>query len=157
MSRVPNDPIHLNSSELAVSAGDHIHVVLNTTDNGMAGGVIMTNLNTSQTFSYGQVAPTTWRGPTWPALGDSAEWIVEAGTYINGPQYVFPDWNNATFLDSRACYDVEGYCVSPADRNDMSLNRLTAVWWNDTQTLYTKSHVDGNIVTVEYVEENLAM
>jgi hypothetical protein len=72
--RVPNDPISITSSQLNISEDDHIHVVVNTTDSGYYGSTILTNLNTSQTFSYGQLAPTTWRGPTWPAPGSSAEW-----------------------------------------------------------------------------------
>jgi hypothetical protein len=72
--RVPNDPISLTQSELTVSEGDHLHVVLKTSQGGYYGNVTFTNLNTSQIFSYGQEAPITWRGPTWPSPGTSAEW-----------------------------------------------------------------------------------
>lgn len=117
----------------------------------------MTNVNTSQTFSYSQAAPTTWRGPTWPALGSTAEWIVEAGTYINGPQYVFPDWHNATFIEAKACYDAIGECYAPVSADNTTLNRMTAVYWNDTQMLYTQSSVENDVVTIEYVEEHLIL
>lgn len=72
--RVPNDPISLTSSQLAISEGDHVHVVVETSDGGYYGNTSLTNLNTNQTYSFGQEAPTTWRGPTWPSPGTSAEW-----------------------------------------------------------------------------------
>ncbi|KAL2276176.1 hypothetical protein FJTKL_01338 [Diaporthe vaccinii] len=71
---VPNDPISLTPSELAISEGDHVHIVIRTSQAGYYGNTTFTNLNTSQTFSFGQEAPTTWRGPTWPSPGTSAEW-----------------------------------------------------------------------------------
>lgn len=108
--RVPDDPISINSSELAISEGDHIHVLLNTTNGGYQASATLTNLNTSQSFSYSQDAPVSWRGPTWPAPGTSAEWIIEAGTYLNGTRHVFPDWGNASFLDVQACYNTTGTC-----------------------------------------------
>ncbi|KAK6196740.1 hypothetical protein LQW54_011249 [Pestalotiopsis sp. IQ-011] len=148
---VPNDPIQLNSTELSISAGDHLEVVLTTTNNGMVGSLSMTNLNTSQQFSYSQDAPVTWRGPAWPATGASAEWIVEAGTYLNGPQYVFPDWHNATILGAKACSDSS--CFASVSADNSSLNAMTAVYRNDTQTLYTKSYVEDDVVTIEYVED----
>ncbi|KAK9413009.1 hypothetical protein SUNI508_12204 [Seiridium unicorne] len=150
---VPNDPVQLNSTELSISVGDHVQVTLTTAGNGMIGSVSMTNVNTSQAFSYTQAAPTTWRGPTWPALGSTAEWIVEAGTYLNGPQYVFPDWHNSTFLNAKACYNTDGVCYPPVSAETPTLNRMTAVYWNDTQTLYTQSSVKDDTVTVEYIEE----
>ncbi|KAH6646231.1 concanavalin A-like lectin/glucanase domain-containing protein [Truncatella angustata] len=149
---VPNDPILLNSTELDISVGDHLQVILTTADNGMYGSVFMTNVNTSQTFSYSQAAPTAWRGPTFPALGNTAEWIMEAGTYINGPQYVFPDWHNATFLAAKACYSADDACFSPVSGENITLNAMTAVYRNDTETLYTKSLVQDEIVTIEYIE-----
>lgn len=152
---MPNDPILLNSTELSLSEGDYLEVVLTTSNNGLVGSVSMTNLNTSQAFTYSQDAPVSWRGPTWPALGNSAEWIVEAGTYIDGPQYVFPDWHTATILDARACYDEK--CFSPLAACNSTLNRMTAVYWNDTQTLYTRSSINGSAVKIDYVEEKVAL
>ncbi|KAI1846649.1 hypothetical protein JX265_009048 [Neoarthrinium moseri] len=154
---VPLDPIDLNSTELSLSVGDHLQVIITTADNGMSGSIAMTNLNTSQTFSHSQAAPTTWRGPTWPALGSSAEWIMEAGTYVNGPRYVFPDWHNATFLGAKACYNADGTCYPPVSADNATLNQMTAVYWNDTQTLYTESSVEGDLVTIEYVEKPMVL
>jgi hypothetical protein len=77
--------------------------------------------------------------------------IIEAGTYLNGLQYVFPDWGNASFLNARACY-VSGECIL-AGEGDASNAQITAVSWNDTQTLYTRSYVDEDQVWVAYVEE----
>lgn len=74
--------------------------------------------------------------------------IVEAGTYINTTRYVFPDWGTATFLGARACY-ANGTCALPADGDW----RETAVLLNDTNTLYTTSSVDGDLVEITYVEE----
>ncbi|ETS86220.1 hypothetical protein PFICI_00048 [Pestalotiopsis fici W106-1] len=150
---VPEDPIQVNATDLAISAGDHLEVILTTTNNGLVGSVVMTNLNTSQQFSYSQDAPVSWRGPTWPALGTSAEWIMEAGTYLNGPQYIFPDWSNATIIGAKACYSADSACFPPVSADNTSLNAMTAVYWNDTQTLYTKSYVENDVVTIEYVEE----
>ncbi len=78
---------------------------------------------------------------------------MEAGTYLNGPQYIFPDWGNASILDARACYG-SGECVVPGDVDTGDNNtRMTVVLWNDTQTVYTKSDVDGDHVFIAYVEE----
>lgn len=151
--RIPLDPVGVNSTELAISAGDYVYVAISTTNEGLVGTVEMTNLNTSQTFLHSEDAPTTWRGPTWPSLGNTAEWIVEAGTYLNGPRYVFPDWGNATFLEAKACYDGGQDCFAPVSPDNSTLNRMTAVLSNDTQTLYTRSFVDEGTVTIEYIEE----
>ncbi|KAH6668192.1 concanavalin A-like lectin/glucanase domain-containing protein [Halenospora varia] len=150
---IPNDPVSLTPSQLTISEGQHIRVVINTTNAGYRGTTTLTNLNTSQTFSYSQDAPTAWRGPTFPAPGSSAEWIIEAGTYLNGTRYVFPDWGNTSFLDARACY-VSGECVVPGDVDTGANNtRMTVVLWNETQTLYTQSYVDEDRVWIAYVEE----
>lgn len=129
--------------------------MLNTINGGYHASTTLTNLNTSQTFSYSQDAPVSWRGPTWPAPGTSAEWIIEAGTYLNGTQYVLPDFGNASFLDARACYNTTGACVRPGDDHLISTSQTTAVWWNDTDTLYTRSYVNEDDAWVAYVEEVL--
>ncbi|CZR58546.1 uncharacterized protein PAC_08438 [Phialocephala subalpina] len=150
---VPSDPVSITPSQLAISEGHHIRVVINTTNAGYHGSTTLTNLNTSQTFSYSQNAPTAWRGPTFPSPGSSAEWIIEGGTYLNGTQYVFPDWGNASFLDARACY-VSSDCVAPGDIDTGANNtRMAVVLWNDTQTVYTQSYVDEDRVWIAYVEE----
>ncbi|KAF5021014.1 hypothetical protein F66182_6945 [Fusarium sp. NRRL 66182] len=143
---IPNDPIDVDPSELGISEGHHIHVILKTTNNGYHGSTTLTNLNTSQTYTHSQDATEKWRGPTWPAQGATAEWIIEAGTYLNGPQYVFPDWGNASFLDARACYQ-NGECSLPGD-GGKDQGRITAVLWNDTKTLYTRSHSKGDHVLI---------
>ncbi|KAK2598845.1 hypothetical protein N8I77_012230 [Diaporthe amygdali] len=150
---VPNDPISLTSSQLAISEGDHVHVVVETSDGGYYGNTSLTNLNTSQTYSFGQEAPTTWRGPTWPSPGTSAEWIIEAGTYLNSTRHIFPDWGNATMLNAKACYgDNDSACImaGAADENDL---RMTAMRLNETGMLYTRSYVESDRVWVAYVEE----
>ncbi|KAF4465886.1 hypothetical protein FALBO_7252 [Fusarium albosuccineum] len=101
-----------------------------------------------------QDAPTAWRGPTLPAQGATAEWIIEAGTYLNGPQYVFPDWGTAQFLGARACYK-NGECALAGD-GTVDQGRMTAVLWNDTRTLYTRSCAKGDHVSIEYIEEALS-
>ncbi|KAH7163501.1 concanavalin A-like lectin/glucanase domain-containing protein [Dactylonectria estremocensis] len=147
---IPDDPISISFAKLAISEGDHVHVVLKTTNNGYHGSTSLTNLNTSQTYTHSQDAPTHWRGPTFPAQGASAEWIVEAGTYLNGPQYIFPDWGTASFLNARAC-NKNGQCVFPGGSKKQG--SMTAVLWNDTKTLYTRSCVEKDHVSIEYVEE----
>ncbi|KAK2676518.1 Heterokaryon incompatibility [Fusarium oxysporum f. sp. vasinfectum] len=71
---IPDDPIDVSSSKLAISEGDHIHVVLMTTNNGYHGSTTLTNLNTSRTYTHSQNAANLWRGPTFPAQGATAEW-----------------------------------------------------------------------------------
>ncbi|PBP20494.1 aspergillopepsin-2 [Diplocarpon rosae] len=150
---VPADPILLTPSELSVVEGDHLRVSINTTMAGYHGSVTLTNLNTSQTFVHSQDATKLWRGPTFPAPGSSAEWIIEAGTDLEGNQYVFPDWGQASFRDARACY-VSGKCVVPGDVDTGSNNtRMTVVRWNDTQVVNTQSSVAGDRVSITYVEE----
>lgn len=79
------------------------------------------------------------------------ERIVEAGTYLNGPQYILPDWGTASFLGARACYD-DGECAVAGDgAADQGL--MAAILWNDTSALYTRSRVKGDYVWVKYVEE----
>lgn len=152
---VPDEPISLSQLQLAIVEGDHIHVEVNTTDAGYHGTTTFTNLNTSQTFSHSQDAAKLWRGPTFPASGASAEWIVEAGTYLNYTQVIFPDWGNASILDARACY-LSGECVKPGDLDTGDDNtRMTVVLWNDTQTVYTESSVDEDRVWIAYVEKPL--
>ncbi|KAJ0121890.1 hypothetical protein J7T55_002399 [Diaporthe amygdali] len=150
---VPNDPISLTSSQLAISEGDHVHVVVETSDGGYYGNTSLTNLNTSQAYSFGQEAPTTWRGPTWPSPGTSAEWIIEAGTYLNSTRHIFPDWGNATMFNAKACYgDNDSACImaGASDENDL---RMTAMRLNETGMLYTRSYVEADRVWVAYVEE----
>lgn len=169
--RVPDDPVTIDASQLAISEGDHIHVLLNTTNGGLQGSTTLINLNTSQTFSYSQDAPVSWRGPTWPSPGTSAEWIIEAGTYLNATRFVFPDWGNASVLDARACYNTTGACgkclcnlpkiradhpttpVLPGQGTSSSSTQTTAVLLNDTDILYTRSYVDGSDIWIAYVEE----
>ncbi|KAJ4397777.1 hypothetical protein N0V93_002014 [Gnomoniopsis smithogilvyi] len=148
---VPEDPVSIPTSQLALAAGDHLYVRLNTSNGGLQGSVTLTNLNTSQTFAYSQDAPVSWRGPTWPAPGTSAEWIVEAGTYLNTTRYVWPDWGNATFVDARACWNTTGDCVVPGQPGGEE--RMTAVWWNDTGILYSRSGANDGTVWLAYVEE----
>lgn len=77
--------------------------------------------------------------------------IVEAGTYLNGPQYILPDWGTASFLGAHACYD-DGECAVAGDgAADHGL--MAAILWNDTSTLYTRSRAKGDHVSVKYVEE----
>ncbi|KAF5008479.1 hypothetical protein FDECE_5238 [Fusarium decemcellulare] len=151
---IPDDPLDVSPAKLAISEGDHIHVLLETTNNGYHGSTTLTNLNTSQTYTHNQDAPTAWRGPTFPAQGATAEWIIEAGTYLNGPQYVFPDWGTAQFLGARACYK-NGECALAGD-GTADQGRMTAVMWNDTRTLYTQSCAKGDHVSIEYIEEVLS-
>ncbi|KAI1342575.1 concanavalin A-like lectin/glucanase domain-containing protein [Xylariaceae sp. FL0016] len=145
---VPDDYVELDATQLAVAAGDHVRVQINATDDGLHGSTTLTNLNTTQTFSYEQDAPTTWRGPTFPARGASAEWIVEAGGNLFGQQDVFPDWGTVRFLDARACR-VNGECVLPGGP-DLA---VTAVKYNDT--VYTRSREEGNSVSIDYIEEQV--
>ncbi|PCD43296.1 hypothetical protein AU210_002396 [Fusarium oxysporum f. sp. radicis-cucumerinum] len=149
---IPDDPIDVSSSKLAISEGDHIHVVLKTTNNGYHGSTTLTNLNTSRTYTHSQNAANLWRGPTFPAQGATAEWIVEAGTYLNTTQYVFPNWGTASFLNARACNE-KGKCSLPGNGNKKQ-GEMTAVFWNDTKTLYTKSYITGDRVSVEYIEKH---
>ena len=72
--RIPDDPISLSKTQLAISEGEHIRVSVNTTDAGYHGTTTFTNLNTSQTFSHSQDAAKLPRGPTFPSPGASAEW-----------------------------------------------------------------------------------
>ncbi|PVH80838.1 concanavalin A-like lectin/glucanase [Cadophora sp. DSE1049] len=149
---IPDEPISLSKEQLAISEGDHIRVVVNTTDAEYRRTTTLTNLNTSQTFSHSQDAAKLPRGPTFPAPGASAEWIIEAGTYLNYTQVIFPDWGNASILDARACYS-SGECVKPGDLDTGENNtRMTVVLWNDTQTVYTESSVDEGRVWIAYVE-----
>lgn len=148
---VPDDPVAVPTAQLALSAGDYLHVCLNTSDGGLRGSVALTNLNTSQTFSYSQDAPVTWRGPTWPAPGTSAEWIVEAGTFSNGTRYVWPDWGNASFVGARACWNTSGECIVPGQEGGEE--RMTAVFWNDTGMVYSRSGGSGGNVWLAYLEE----
>lgn len=148
---VPDDPVSLTAAQLAISAGDHIHVLVNTSDGGFRAGTTLTNLNTTQQFTYSQDAPVTWRGPTWPSPGTSAEWIMEAGTYLNSTRYTWPNWGNASILGARACYNTTGVCVVPGQAG--TSENMTAVLWEDTNTLYSRSYVDGGDVWIAYVEE----
>ncbi|KAI6714267.1 hypothetical protein JHW43_003214 [Diplocarpon mali] len=149
---VPADPVLLTTAELAISEGEHLRVSVNTTKAGYSGRVTLTNLNTSQSFVHSQDATKLWRGPTFPAPGSSAEWIVEAGTDLEGNQYVFPDWGSASILDARACY-LDGECVVPGDVETGANNtRMTVVRWNDTQVVNTQSSVEGDRVSITYVE-----
>ncbi|KAH6974402.1 concanavalin A-like lectin/glucanase domain-containing protein [Ilyonectria sp. MPI-CAGE-AT-0026] len=148
---IPDDPISISFADLAISEGDHVHVVMKTTNNGYRGSTSLTNLNTSQTYLHSQDAPTAWRGPTFPSQGASAEWIIEAGTYLNGPQYILPDWGTATFFNARAC-TKKGKCALPGGNKDQG--SMTAVFWNDTKTLYTRSCVEKDRVSIEYIEEH---
>ncbi|KAK2628570.1 hypothetical protein QTJ16_001673 [Diplocarpon rosae] len=153
---VPADPILLSTSQLSVSEGDHLRVSINTTMAGYHGSVALTNLNTSQTFVHSQDATKLWRGPTFPAPGSSAEWIIEAGTDLDGNQYVFPDWGHASFLEARACYG-SGQCVVPGDvEAGWNSTRMTVVLWNDTQVVNTQAAVEGDRVCITYVEEPFA-
>ncbi|RSL96825.1 hypothetical protein CDV31_013291 [Fusarium ambrosium] len=148
---IPEDPLMVSKAQLAISEGDHIHVVVETTNNGYHGTTTLTNLNTGKTYKHSQDAPVTWRGPTWPSQGATAEWIVEAGTYLNGPQYILPDWDTATFRNARACYD-NGECALAGDGTpDQGL--MSAILWNDTSMLYTRSRAKGDHASVKYVEE----
>lgn len=72
--RVPEDPLDVPTSQLALSEGDHLHVLVSTSNGTYHGNITMTNLNTSAVYSYEQDAPVSWRGPTWPSPGSSAEW-----------------------------------------------------------------------------------
>ena len=79
--------------------------------------------------------------------------IMEAGTYLNYTQVIFPDWGNATILNARACYS-SGECVKPGDLDTGENNtRMTVVMWNYTQTVYTESSVEGDHVGIAYVEK----
>lgn len=149
MNRVPNDPISVNSSTLAISEGDHLHVVLNTTNGGLLASTTLTNLNNSQSFSVTLDAPVSWRGPTWPAQGYSAEWIIEAGTYLNGPQYVLPDWGNATIYGAQGCRNATGECVLAGD----AITNLTAVYEADSGMLFSQTGASGDEIWIQYVEE----
>lgn len=148
---VPSDPVSIPASQLALAAGDHLYVRLNTSNGGLQGSLALTNLNTSQTFEYSQDAPVSWRGPTWPAPGSSAEWIVEAGTYLNGTRYVWPDWGNTSFVDAKAYWNTTGECVVPGQEGGDA--RTTVVWWNDTGMIYSQSGGSGGEVWLAYVEE----
>ncbi|KAJ3459955.1 hypothetical protein MRS44_016028 [Fusarium solani] len=147
---IPDDPLMVSKAQLAISEGDHIHVVVETTNNGYHGTTTLTNLNTGKTYKHSQDAPVKWRGPTWPSQGATAEWIVEAGTYLNGPQFILPDWGTATFRNARACYD-NGECAFAGDGiPDQGL--MSAILWNDTNMLYTRSRAKGDYASVKYVE-----
>lgn len=148
---VPNDPVSIPASELSMDAGDHLYVRVNTSNGGLQGSVTLTNLNTSQTFTYSQDAPVTWRGPTWVAPGSSAEWIVEAGTYLNTTRFVWPDFGNASFVDAKACWNTTGECIVPGQEGGEE--RIAAVWWNDTGMLYSRSGSSDGDVWLAYVEE----
>ena len=79
--------------------------------------------------------------------------IMEAGTYYT--QVIFPDWGNGKILNARACYS-SGECIKPGDLDTGENNaRMTVVLWNDTQTVYTESSVDGDCVRIAYVEKLL--
>ncbi|KAF4963158.1 hypothetical protein FZEAL_10952 [Fusarium zealandicum] len=133
---IPHDPIHISTSQLAISEGDHIQVVLKTNNNGYRGSTTLTNLNTSKTYTHSQDAATSRRGPAFPAQGATAEWIIEAGTYLNGPR-------------------DKGKCSLPGDGNE-DQGQITAVLWNDTKTIYTRSSTKGDRVSIEYVEEHFS-
>lgn len=115
------------------------------------GSLSLKNLNTSQVFEVTREAPVSWRGPTWPAPGSSAEWIVEAGTYLNGTRYVWPDFGEVRFLGARACYNTTGECVLAGKAG--ANKQIAAVLWNDTKTVYSGTSVDGGDVRIEYLEE----
>ncbi|KAI1017039.1 hypothetical protein LB504_007194 [Fusarium proliferatum] len=148
---IPDSPIDVSPSKLAISEGDHIYVILKTTNNGYHGSTTLTNINTSQTYTHSQNAANLWHGPTFPSQGATAEWIVEAGTYLNTTQYVFPNWGTASFLNARACNE-KGNCSLPGDGNKHQ-GQITAVLWNDTKTLYTQSCIKGDHVSVKYIEK----
>ncbi|CAN8101482.1 unnamed protein product [Discula destructiva] len=149
---IPLDPVNITAEQLALAEGDHVHVRLNTTRGGLVASATLTNLNTSQAFEVTQNAPVSWRGaPTWPAPGTSAEWIVEAGTYLDGPQFVWPDFGNATFRGARACYNTTGECVVAGQAG--AGEQITAMARNDTQTVYSSTTVEGDCVHIAYVEE----
>lgn len=148
---VPEDPVSLTPEQFKLEEGDHLHVLLNTSNGGLVGSLSLTNLNTSQVFSITRDAPVSWRGPTWPAPGSSAEWIVEAGTYLNGTRYVWPDFGVVRFLDARACYNTTGECVDAGRAG--SRRQITAVLWNDTETVYSGTRVHGDNVRIKYLEE----
>ncbi|KAG4436336.1 hypothetical protein IFR05_008189 [Cadophora sp. M221] len=79
--------------------------------------------------------------------------IMEAGTYVNGPQYVLPNWGNTTFLDARACYS-NGRCINAGDANANPADTLmTIIFHNENQTVNTESYADGDQVWITYVEE----
>ncbi|KAM5346241.1 hypothetical protein ACJ41O_009246 [Fusarium nematophilum] len=134
---IPDDPINVPPAKLALSEGDHLHVLLETSDNGYYGSTTLTNLNTGQVYKHSQKAATGWRGrPVWPSQGGTAEWIVEAGTHLNGPQFILPDWGTALFLDARACYD-DGECATPGDGKP-------------------DQGIMGDCVSIEYIEERFS-
>lgn len=149
-NRIPEDPIHISPTELTINAGDHIFMSVSTTNDGLNGTATLTNKNTTQTFSIERPAPTTWRGPAWFSPGYSAEWIVEAGTYLNSTQVVLPDWGNATFLAAQACR-TDGVCVGPAG----ATTTVAQVVEEDVSMLYTKTVLREDYVNVEYIEESV--
>lgn len=149
---VPNDPISLTADQLALAEDDHLYVRLNTSAGGLVASATFINLNTSKEFGVTMEAPVAWRGPTWPAPGTSAEWIVEAGTYLNGTRYVWPDFGNASFLDARACYNTTGECVVAGQAR--TNGQITAVFWNDTKTVYSSTAINCGDVKIAYVEED---
>lgn len=148
---VPEDPISLTQEQFALKEGDHLHVRLNTSNGGFVGSLSLKNLNTSQVFEITKDAPVSWRGPTWPAPGTSAEWIIEAGTYLNTTQYVWPDFGEMNFLGARACYNTTGECIVAGQAG--TNKQITAVLWNDTETVYSKTDLDGDEARVTYLEE----
>lgn len=79
--------------------------------------------------------------------------IIEEGTYLNGTQYVVPNWGNASIVNARACYS-DGECVVPGSSDATAENsRMTVVLWNDTQIVNTRSVVEDDKIWIAYVEE----
>ncbi|TID21647.1 hypothetical protein E6O75_ATG05042 [Venturia nashicola] len=152
---IPEDPILLSKTQFTIHQAQHLHIHLSTSKNGLVGSLSLSNLNSSQTFNVTRDAPVSWRGPTWPSPGSSAEWIVEAGTDLNGTRFVWPDFGVCRFYGARACYDGGGGgggdCVE-AGRGG-SGKRVTAVLWNDTGTVYSGTSGEGDEVGVKYLEE----
>lgn len=150
LNRIPEDPIHISPTELTINTGDHISMSVSTTNDGLNGTVTLTNENTTQAFSLERTSPVTWRGPTWFTPGYSAEWIAEAGTYLNSTRVVLPDWGNATFLAAQAC-TTDGVCVGPMGET----STVAQIVEEDVSILYTKTVLGEDFVTVQYVEESV--
>lgn len=78
---------------------------------------------------------------------------MEAGTYVNGPQYVLPDWGNATFLDARACYS-NGSGIGAGDASHNRENTfMSIILHKETKTVNTQSYANEDQVWIAYVEE----
>lgn len=146
---VPDPEYFVPLNDFEIVEGDHVHIVLNISTNGTLATATLNNLNTTKMISNTRSAPTGWRRPDYTVPGASAEWIVESGTYQNYTKTVLPDFGTAVFFDAKA-YKQDRTKVLPGDVSGL---QMFENFWADTEMLYSRCYVEGEVVRAKYVEE----